>query len=119
MKLRSAIAAILLLATSPVFAQDALPIRNCNWCHGSSSQGYMFAPRLAGQRPQYIENQVNNFFGHVRDNPLSQKYMWAAVARLAPQTAHDLASYFASLPPQAADDGRRDLFAAGRSIYEE
>jgi cytochrome c553 len=45
--------------------------------------------------------------------------MWNAVARLQPQTVHDLAVYFASLPPEAAADGRRELVATGKAIYED
>lgn len=78
----------------------------------------MFAPRLAGQRPLYIERQLSSFAGHVRDNPLSERYMWGAVARLDPQTAHDLAAYFATLQPNAAGDGQRELAATGKAIYK-
>jgi len=33
-------------------------VRNCTWCSGTSGQGYMVAPRLAGQRPASIESQI-------------------------------------------------------------
>jgi cytochrome c553 len=45
--------------------------------------------------------------------------MWAASAHLSPETAHDLAAYFSTLPPNAANDGERELVALGRTIYEE
>ena len=44
--------------------------------------------------------------------------MWGATAHLGYQNAHDLAIYFSSLFPQAADDGDRILIATGRSIYQ-
>jgi cytochrome c553 len=28
--------------------------RNCTWCHGTLGRGYTTAPRLAGQRHEYI-----------------------------------------------------------------
>jgi cytochrome c553 len=94
-------------------------VRNCTWCHGTSAQGYTVAPRLAGQRPQYIESQILSFREHTRDNPLSRQYMWSAVAALSPHAAHDLALYFATLTPRAANDGDRSLSARGRTIYIE
>jgi cytochrome c553 len=98
---------------------ESLAIRNCTWCHGGSAQGYTPAPRLAGQRYQYIENQLADFHAHTRDNPLSKQYMWGAAANLNPQTARNLAMYFSTLLPEAADDGARELAATGRTIYQE
>jgi cytochrome c553 len=92
-------------------------VRNCTWCHGTSAQGYMVAPRLAGQRPQYIESEIRSFREHTRDNPFSKQYMWGAVAALSPHAAHDLASYFAAIVPKPANDGDSDLAARGRTIY--
>jgi len=80
-------------------------------------QGYMVAPRLAGQRAQYIESQLRSYREHTRDNPFSKQYMWGAVAALGPREARDLAIYFAALTPKAANDGDRDFAARGRTIY--
>jgi cytochrome c553 len=93
-------------------------VKNCTWCHGTSAQGYTPAPRLAGQRSQYLENQLAGFRTHARDNPLSQQYMWGATANLSAQTARDLATYFSTLPPKAAGDGDMELVATGRAIYQ-
>jgi cytochrome c553 len=94
-------------------------VRNCTWCHGESGQGFATAPRLAGQRHQYIQNQLSDFSEHTRDNPFSQQYMWGAAANVGPQTARDLAMYFSTLSPKAANDGDRELAATGRAIYQE
>jgi cytochrome c553 len=64
-------------------------------------------------------NQLFDFRAHTRDNPFSQQYMWGAAANLGPQTARDLAAYFSTLPPKAANDGDRELEAVGRQIYRE
>ena len=45
--------------------------------------------------------------------------MWGAAANLSPQMAHDLASYFSTVPPKAADDGFRELAAIGATIYQD
>jgi len=98
---------------------ESLAVRNCTWCHGGSAQGYTPAPRLAGQRYLYLEKQLADFHNHTRDNPFSRQYMWAAAANLTPQTARNLAVYFSTLPPQAADDGDRSSRALGRTIYQQ
>lgn len=110
--------AIMVLATAPAWAGDA-SVRNCTWCHGTSGQGYTVAPRLAGQRPQYVESQIRSFHDHLRNNPFSKQYMWSAVAALGSQGAHDLALYFAAIPPKPASDGDRNLAAKGRTICME
>jgi cytochrome c553 len=93
-------------------------VRNCTWCHGTGAQGATVAPRLAGQRPQYVENQMSSFRRHARDNPFSKQYMWSATANLGARTTRDLASYFSTLPSRAAEDGPKDVVARGRTIYE-
>jgi len=97
---------------------ESLAIRNCTWCHGGSAQGYTPAPRLAGQRPGYIEQQLISFADHARDAPFSKQYMWGAAAGLGPQAARDLAVYFSRLPRRAANDGYRGLVARGEAIYQ-
>ena len=113
-----AILAIVAFAAGPLLADESVRVRNCTWCHGISAQGFSTAPRLAGQRDEYTENQLLGFKEHIRDTPYSKQYMWGAAANLSPQTAHDLAVYFSTLPPEAANDGDRELVAAGRTIYE-
>jgi len=113
--------AIVVLVASTLCARagewDSGAVRNCTWCHGTSGQGYTVAPRLAGQRPQYIESQLLSFHTHFRDNPFSRQYMWGAVASLDPRAVRDLAFYFATIPPKPANDGNRNLFDMGRTIY--
>lgn len=104
-------------ASLSVGGSMAASIRNCTWCHGTGAQGYTVAPRLAGQRSGYIEAQLRGYAVHIRDNPLSRQYMWGAAASLRPDTARDLADYFASLPPKAARDGQHQLVARGEAIY--
>jgi cytochrome c553 len=117
-KLRTAVLAIAFCAGGSLSADERVPVQNCTWCHGTSGQGFSTAPRLAGQRPQYIENQLLDFKAHTRDNPLSKQYMWGAAAALNHQTAHDLAMYFSTIPPKPANDGEPELAARGRTIYE-
>lgn len=109
-----------LTASAPPAARaESLAIRNCTWCHGGSAQGYTPAPRLAGQQPQYLMNQLADFRSHARDNPQSKLYMWGAAGSLTPQTAHDLATYFSEIAPEPANDGDHESIATGRTIYQE
>jgi cytochrome c553 len=114
-----AILAIFAAAASNVssWAGESAAVRNCTWCHGTGAQGYTVAPRLAGQRPQYIMSQIRSFREHSRNNPFSKQYMWSAVAALDPHTARDLANYFATIRPKPANDGDSTLASRGRTIY--
>ena len=93
--------------------------RNCTWCHGASAQGYAPAPRLAGQRPQYLENQLWSYIERKRDNPFSKLYMWHAASNLSPQAVHYLADYFSKMHAKAADDGNKELVAVGKTIFQD
>lgn len=117
-RLKLVVTAIVACMTSMTAARaDSLAVRNCTWCHGTNAQGYTVAPRLAGQRPQYVMSQIQSFHAHTRDNPFSKQYMWSAVAALDPNTARDLANYFASIPPKPANDGDSALAAKGKRIF--
>ena len=96
---------VIILCTVAAHADEPSEIKNCTWCHGTSGQGIATAPRLAGQRQQYIEKQLASFYQHTRDNPFSRQFMWGAVTALAPQSARELADYFSTLAPKAANDG--------------
>src|SRR5579872_42534 len=115
----AALALSLFAMPSLAFDTGSERVRNCTWCHAESGQGYLPAPRLAGQRPLYIETQLLDLHEHTRDNPFSKQYMWGAVAHLSTETRHALALYFAAEPPRPANDGDRQLVATGRTIYEE
>ena len=121
-RITSKIAALTIIASVvPSLAGDLKSpgVRNCTWCHGTSGQGISTAPRLAGQKSRYLENQLQNFYEHRRDNPFSKQYMWGATASLNPQSARDLAVYFAALPARAAGDGSPELAVAGKVIYQQ
>ena len=68
----------------------------CKTCHGLSEQGYRGyfpMPRLAGQQPQYIENQLRAFIERRRTNPIMANVAHA----LNPSMIAALASYFHKL----------------------
>jgi cytochrome c553 len=102
-----------------LMSQEALPIRDCTWCHGSSAQGFANAPRLAGQKYQYLDNSLLSFKDHVRDNPYSKQYMWGAAANLNEEMSRSFALYFSQLPAEPANDGDWKLVNEGNAIYVE
>jgi cytochrome c553 len=119
-KIKIAAVAFASIALSvPAGHAESLAVRNCTWCHGASAQGYTPAPSLAGQRYQYLKNQLADFHARTRDNPFSKQYMWGAAENLGARTARDLASYFSKLPRRAANDGDRELTGIGKTIYQE
>jgi cytochrome c553 len=119
------IAVVLSSAAAPAFDFDRgsygerFANQNCAWCHGTSMQGFSTAPRLAGQRAEYIESQLRDLRAHGRDNPKSKIYMWGAARAVSPETAHALGLYLASLTPKAALDGNPGLADRGRVVYRD
>jgi cytochrome c553 len=90
----------------------------CKTCHGLSAQGYRGyfpMPRLAGQQPQYIENQLRAFIERRRTNPVM-----ANVAHvLSPSMVSALAAYFKNLGPRPIGGAPRGSLSLGKKIYDE
>lgn len=90
----------------------------CKTCHGLSGQGYRGyfpMPRLAGQQPQYIENQLRAFIERRRTNPVM-----ANVAHvLSPAMVSALAAHFKKLDPKPFGTAPHGFPAIGKRIYDE
>ena len=90
----------------------------CKTCHGVSGQGFhgsLPIPRLAGQQPQYLENQLKAFIERRREN----KYMYNVAHVLKPAMQTALATYFHGLNPKPVGGAPKELVAAGKKIFEE
>jgi cytochrome c553 len=93
-------------------------IEYCKTCHGLSGQGFRGAfpmPRLAGQQPEYLENQLRAFIERRRTNPI----MFNVAHVLSPSMLSTLASHFKELNPKPLGGAPRELVAAGKRIYED
>jgi cytochrome c553 len=93
-------------------------LQYCKTCHGLSGQGYFGyfpMPRLAGQQPQYIENQLRAFIERRRTNPVMANVAHA----LSPSMVSALAAHFKSLDPKPIGGGPRGSLALGKQIYED
>jgi cytochrome c553 len=93
-------------------------IQYCKTCHGLSGQGFRGAfpmPRLAGQQPEYVENQLKAFAERRRTNPV----MFNVAHALTPAMLTALTIQFKELNPKPLGGAPRDLTAAGKKIYDE
>ena len=89
-------------------------IAYCQTCHGLSGQGFRGAypmPRLAGQQPKYIENQLRAFIERRRTNPV----MFNVAHALNPSMIADLAAHFKDLNPKPLGGAPKDLVARGKN----
>jgi cytochrome c553 len=90
----------------------------CTDCHGPSGRGhygYLTMPRLAGQQPEYLINQLKAFTDRRRTNSVLR--MWRVHA-LSASLRSSIASGFAHLNPAPMHDGPRHLAAAGKRLFE-
>src|ERR1700687_6032147 len=90
----------------------------CKTCHGLSGQGDRGAypmPRLAGQQPEYIENQLRAFIERRRTNPV----MFNVAHVLSPAMVSALAIHFRDLNPKPLGGASKEHVAEGKKIYEE
>jgi cytochrome c553 len=102
------------------FSQPELKakIDYCKTCHGLSGQGFRGSypmPRLAGQQPEYLENQLQAFIDRRRSNPV----MFNVAHVLSPPMLKALAEHFKDLNPKPLGGAPRESVAEGKKIYEE
>jgi cytochrome c553 len=93
-------------------------VQYCKTCHGLSGQGFRGAypmPRLAGQQPEYLENQLRAFIEGRRTNPV----MFNVAHVLSPSMVAALAAYFKDLDPKPLGGSPRELAVTGKRIYQE
>jgi cytochrome c553 len=92
----------------------------CTDCHGPSGQGYrgFYAmPRLAGQTPEYLENQLRAFVEGTRES--HNGMIMSRVHGVGPSTRSALAEQFADLDPRPYGRAPGGLAERGKQIYEE
>ena len=90
----------------------------CQDCHGPSGQGYRGfypIPRLAGQQPQYLKNQLQAFIERRRTNNI----MFSVAHVLTPSMIDALATKFSNYNPRPIGGAPKRLAAAGKKIFED
>jgi cytochrome c553 len=89
----------------------------CEDCHGRSAQGfhgYFPIPRLAGQQPEYLKNQLQAFIEHRRTNNI----MFNIAHSLNPAMIDVLAADFRELNPAPLGGGASRLVPTGEKIFQ-
>lgn len=92
-------------------------ISYCEDCHGVAGQGYHGfypIPRLAGQQPDYMKNQLEAYIHRRRTNNI----MFNVARSLQPSMIDALANRFSQLNPRPLSPGNRRLAETGRKIFE-
>jgi cytochrome c553 len=92
----------------------------CKTCHGIEGQGFRGAapmPRLAGQQPEYIKNQLQAFIERRRTNPVMNNVAHV----LSPEMVTALSNYFKDLNPKPLGGGgaSAELVPEGKKIFEK
>jgi cytochrome c553 len=90
----------------------------CKTCHGLDGQGFRGSfpmPRLAGQQPEYLANQLQAFIERRRTNPV----MFNVAHVLDPEMVKALADYFKNLNPKPLGGASLAPVAEGKNIYRE
>ncbi len=87
-------------------------------CHGIDGQGFRGSypmPRLAGQQPEYIENQLKAFIERRRNNPV----MFNVAHTLTPAMLDALTGEFKNLNPKPLGGASKALVPEGKKIFDE
>ena len=90
----------------------------CETCHGLSARGFIGTspmPRLAGQQPGYIKNQLQAFIERRRLNPV----MGNVAHVLSPAMVEALAEHFKDLDPPPYGGAAKELMSEGKKIFHE
>ena len=90
----------------------------CKTCHGIEAQGFRGSfpmPRLAGQQPEYVENQLKAFIEHRRQNPV----MFNVAHALSPAMLAALTDEFKGLNPKPLGGAPKAIVPDGKKIYDE
>ena len=70
-------------------------VPSCASCHGAKAYGTPVLPRLAGQHPQYVEEQLKQFVQRERTN--DNAVMHTVASKLTALEIHAVATYIAGL----------------------
>ena len=91
----------------------------CASCHGPRGDSISPAfPKIAGQRAEYLENQMKAFRDRTRADPMAQAYMWGMTSQLSDDAIKKLAVFYSGQKPAAGKAGNPRLAQSGKAIYE-
>ncbi len=102
----------------PNLSGQQLAVQVCSFCHGAegNSSNAQF-PRLAGQQPQYLTEQLKAFRSHGRSDPKATQYMWGIARSLTDNQITELASYYYGQIPTHGAPTDTALIEQGDKIF--
>jgi cytochrome c553 len=125
LQIASQIATLAALTTTAGGANDSVSKRDvdaklhyCTSCHGVSGRGFRGfypIPRLAGQQPDYLKNQLDAFSDRRRTNNI----MFNVSHTLSPAMQTALATDFQELNPKPLGGAPKNMVPDGKKIFEE
>lgn len=87
----------------------------CAACHGADGNSAIaMYPKLAGQHPEYLTKQLDDFKSGARKNPV----MAGIAATLTPEDMVNLGAYFAAQPPKGGVAKSNGPGSLGEKIYK-
>jgi cytochrome c553 len=111
----------------PVWAQDskappkvdmakgqALSTQVCGACHtADGSRGAPANPIIAGQHPEYLVKQLEEFKSGKRNNPVMKGF----ASPLSEADMHSVAAFYGSKQARPGTAKNKDLYTLGQKIY--
>ncbi|NIE56843.1 cytochrome c [Burkholderia sp. Ax-1735] len=102
---------------NPAVPGKTIALQVCSNCHGATGVSVSPTfPKLAGQRKEYLVDQLTDFKNHTRSDPNAKRFMWG-FTHLTDAQIDDLATYFSSQHVTLGDTGDLLLISEGKSIY--
>jgi cytochrome c553 len=106
---------------NPKVAGKVLAEQVCATCHGLDGNSVSpFYPKLAGQQPQYLITQIENFRSHQRSDAVGVQHMWGLAKNLTDAQIKEIADYYAAQPSLPIHEkANATELAEGKLIYEK
>ncbi|MGF6781369.1 c-type cytochrome [Paraburkholderia sp. GAS334] len=102
---------------NPAVAGKTIALQVCSNCHGVNGVSVSPTfPKLAGQRREYLVDQLTDFKTHARTDPNAKRFMWG-FTHLSEAQIDELATYFSSQQPAMGEPGDRALMGEGKAIF--
>lgn len=117
--MQAAVLAIFMPVAAKAGGVDA-KLHLCQSCHGLSFQGYggyLVMPRLAGQTPEYIKNQLQAFVERKRERGLFINM--ARTHKVPDSIQEELVNRFKDVHVGPSGGGPKRLVDTGKTIYLE
>jgi cytochrome c553 len=102
---------------NPQVPGKTIALQVCSNCHGVNGVSVSPTfPKLAGQRKEYLIDQLTDFKSHSRTDSNAQRFMWG-FTHLTDTQIDELATYFSSQPAVLGEAGDLALINEGNAIY--